>query len=198
MGENYQKRYKQGSHRFPGWDYSGSGFYFITFVTQHRICNLGKIENSKIVLSDYGKIVEHEWHESFKIREELFLDEFQIMPNHIHAIIKLDKADIESIEPNLSLEEIFKWENHSNKQNEFAMRPKSISSFVAGYKSAVNNKIDNFIDLNNIKTPKYNRNNHFFQPDYHDHIIRDKEAYFRIKQYIKNNPKKWEEDRLKG
>ena len=190
MGENYRKKHKQGSHRFPGWDYSGNGFYFITFVTQHRICNMGKVES--------GKIVDQEWHKSFKIRDELFLDEFQIMPNHIHAIIKLDNTTLDKIEPTLSLDEIFKWENHSCKQSEFKMRPKSISSFIAGYKSAVNSIIDDYIDHHKINTPKYNRNNHFFQPNYHDHIIRGKSEYYRIKQYIINNPKKWEEDRLKG
>ena len=75
----------------PGWDYSGNGLYFITFVTQHRICILGKIVNGKTVLSDFGEIIKTEWNKSFEIRNELFCDEYIIMPNHIHAIIVLKK-----------------------------------------------------------------------------------------------------------
>ena len=61
----------------------------------------------------------------------------------------------------------------------------------------MNSKIDDFIDENNLNIPKYNRNNHFFQPDYYDHIIRNEGEYQGIKNYIKNNPAKWIEDTLK-
>ena len=43
--------------------------------------------------------------------------------------------------------------------------PKSISSFIAGFKSSVNSKIDDYIDDNQLTIPKYNKNNHFFQPN---------------------------------
>ncbi|MDL2308908.1 hypothetical protein LJC68_04435 [Bacteroidales bacterium OttesenSCG-928-B11] len=41
--EKYRNRYRIQSHRMPNWDYSGNGVYFITLVTQHRECNLGRI-----------------------------------------------------------------------------------------------------------------------------------------------------------
>jgi len=74
--------------------------------------------------------------------------------------------------------------------------PKSISSFLAGFKSAVNSSIDNYIDQHNLPDPKYNRHNHFFQPNYHDHIIRNEIEYFFISRYIDNNPANWRKDRL--
>jgi len=83
-------RFKDRSRRLHGWDYSGKGYYFITIVTQNRECNLGKIENAKMVLSEFGMIVEKEWLRSFDIRDELILDEYVIMPNHIHAIVIID------------------------------------------------------------------------------------------------------------
>jgi putative transposase len=92
----------------------------------------------------------------------------------------------------------------SIKRNPPIRLPKSISSFIAGFKSAVNTKIDDFIDENNgnderpfIKT-KYNRNNHFFQPNYHDHIIRNQIEYVAISKYIINNPLNWQKDKFKG
>ncbi|QAA80610.1 hypothetical protein EI546_02190 [Aequorivita sp. H23M31] len=88
--ERYKNKYRIQSHRKPGWDYSNVGRYFITLVYQNRVCNLGAIVNGNMILSDFGKIVRDEWLKSFEIRNELFLDEYVIMPNHIHAIVVLD------------------------------------------------------------------------------------------------------------
>jgi hypothetical protein len=74
--------------------------------------------------------------------------------------------------------------------------PKSISSFIAGFKSAVNTKIDNYIDEHQLDIPKYNKNNHFFQPNYHDHIIRNHFEYQTISNYINNNPMNWNNDKF--
>lgn len=187
----------------PGWDYSGSGHYFVTIVTQNRVCNLGKIKDSKMILSDFGKIIETEWYKSFKIRNELFLDEFIIMPNHIHAIIVLEKPIDEMIDGTDGTHV----ETHGRaslqsttvqptEQSKFIRKPKSISSFIAGYKSAINSKIDDYIDDNNLDIPKYNRNNHFFQQNYNDHIIRNNTEYHKIKIYIINNPSNWKNDKF--
>jgi len=81
-------------------------------------------------------------------------------------------------------------------EQKFTRKPKSISSFIGGFKSAVNSKIDDYIDENNLDIPKYNKNNHFFQSNYHDHIIRNDAEFQRIKNYIINNPLKWEDDRF--
>jgi len=82
------------------------------------------------------------------------------------------------------------------KRNPPVRLPKSISSFIAGFKSAVNTKIDDYIDENKLNIPKYNRNNHFFQPNYHDHIIRNQQEYLRITNYIINNPANWGKDKF--
>ena len=57
---------------------------------------------------------------------------------------------------------------------------------------------DDYIDKHNLDIPKYNRNNHFFQSNYHDHIIRNDVSFQRIKNYIINNPLKWNNDNLYG
>ena len=92
MGDKFKNKYRVESHRMPGWDYSGNGYYFITLVTQNRECNLGEIINEKMILSDFGKIVDTEWKKSFEIRNELFCDEYIIMPNHLHAIVIIKKS----------------------------------------------------------------------------------------------------------
>ena len=178
MVEKYKNKYRVKSHRLEGWDYSDNGYYFVTLVTQNRQCNLGEIVKDGMVLSKMGKIIDDEWNKSFEIRSELFLDRYVVMPNHLHAIIILENTRCRDTRPCVS------------------RKPKSISSFIAGYKSAVNSKIDDFIDENNLNIPKYNHNNHFFQSNYYDHIIRNENDYIQILQYIIDNPTKWALDKL--
>jgi len=108
MSEKLQNKYRIPSARAPWWDYGNPGIYFITICTHGRDRIFGAITNGRMNLSTIGKITDEEWHKSFEIRAEFFCDSFVIMPNHIHAILR--------IEPQRS--------------------PKSISSFVAGFKSA--------------------------------------------------------------
>ena len=155
-------------------------------------------------LSDFGKIVDAEWHKSFEIRDELFLESYIIMPNHLHAIVVINNENdtdgvigdaIESVETHGRAS--LRSSSSSSPSPEMPQRlPKSISSFLAGFKSAVNSKIDDYVDANNLNIPKYNRDNHFFQPNYHDHIIRNDESFQRISNYIITNPSKWADDQL--
>ncbi len=204
MTDKYKNKYRIASNRMPGWDYSGNGYYFITMVTQNRKCNLGKIATTNgrvsVIFSGFGKIVDTEWKKSFEMRNELFCDGYIIMPNHLHAIIILKKTENDNIDGSHNLH-VTHVETHgraslqSPHKQIFIRKPKSISSFISGFKSAVNSKIDDYIDVNNLDIPKYNRNNHFFQSNYHDHIIRNNGEYYRIKNYIINNPKKWIDDK---
>ena len=229
----FKNKYRIESNRMPGWDYSGNGFYFITIVTQKMECILGEIMNGKMILSDFGEIAQNEWYKSFEIRQELILDEFVLMPNHLHALVVLKKPDnshgsygshvethgrasLQSIQQSTeqSTEQSFRQSiQQSTKQSKFYRKPKSLSSFIAGYKSAVTTKINNLIDEyvkthgENVEThslasqpifEKYNRKNRLWQPNYHDHIIRNDDGYWRIKNYIKNNPKNWTDDKFYG
>lgn len=214
--EKYQNKYRISSHRMPNWDYSTNGIYFLTIVTQNRVCNLGKIDNNNMILSDFGKIIENELLKSFQIRDELFLDEYIIMPNHIHTIVILYQPKINGNNLNGSHDSHNSHGSHGSHVEthgraslqsreqpreqftnmQFIRKPKSISSFFAGFKSAVNSKIDDYIDIHKLNMPKYNKNNHFFQPNYHDHIIRNDNEYNRIRNYLLDNPKNWEDDKF--
>ncbi|MDC8000776.1 hypothetical protein POV26_06990 [Aequorivita todarodis] len=150
-----------------------------------------------MILSDYGKIVEREWHESFALRKELFLDEFILMPNHLHAIIIIDPVQTHGRASHTNDKTQQTVQTHGRASLRFIRKPKSISSFIAGFKSATTNKIDDFIDEKELPIKKFNRNNKFWHSNYHDHIIRNDEAYQKIKNYIINNPAKWDEDKYR-
>jgi len=217
----FKKKYRIESNRLKGWDYSHNGFYFITIITQNRECYFGTAENRKIILSDFGKITNNEWLKSFEIRSELILDEYVIMPNHIHAIVAIQTSDdidnsrldntrlidtrlidtrlidtrlIVETHGRASLRQQQQQYQTENKSRKLIRKPKSISTFIAGFKSGTINKIDDFIDENNLKIAKFNKNNPLWQSNYHDHIIRNEESYYNIKNYIANNPMNWEND----
>ncbi|MHB8086671.1 MAG: transposase [Anaerolineaceae bacterium] len=77
------------SIRLADYDYSAEGGYYITIVTQGRVCLFGEVIDGEMHLNDFGKIVWEEWFRTAKLRQnvELMEDEFVVMPNHIHGII---------------------------------------------------------------------------------------------------------------
>lgn len=82
--------FRNGPIRAPFWDYSDPGTYFITVITAGRQPIPGEITDGKMLPSAIGQIVEQEWNISFEIRNELFCDVFQLMPDHFHAIVRID------------------------------------------------------------------------------------------------------------
>lgn len=207
--DKFQNKYRIQSHRKPNWDYSSNALYYITLVVQGRECLLGKIVDAEMFLSEFGRIVYEEWHKSFDLRKELFLDEYVIMPNNIHAVIVLEQPyeNVNNTECRDTRRKdtrpcVFTTSHDIPKLcepqsfNPPVRLPQSISSFIGGFKSAVNTEIDDYIDENNLRMTKYNRHNHFFQPNYHDHIIRNAMELENIRNYIINNTANWEKDEL--
>ena len=88
MSENQQKN-KRRTIRLKNYDYSQNGFYFITICTWEHKCIFGQIENGQMFMSKFGKIADKEWHKTEKLRRNVRLKEFIIMPNHMHGIIEL-------------------------------------------------------------------------------------------------------------
>ncbi len=202
MEKKFKNKYRILSNRLRGWDYSSNGHYFITIVTAYRENLFGEITNGEMILNDIGKIIENEFFKSFEIRKELYLGRFVIMPNHLHAIIILDNTNDGSynIETYGKIGETHgrDVETHGRASlPQFIRRPKSISSFVAGFKSSSVNRINEWMDLKGLYSGKFNRTNPLWQANYHDHIIRNKKEYQNIALYIENNPTNWEKDSLK-
>ena len=173
------KKYKPYSIRLKGYDYSSPGEYFITICSHDRKCVFGEIIDGEMFLNDLGKIVQEEILKSLQIRKELDIDIFSIMPNHLRIIISLNDIYHDPVETN----------GHSSLQfseNKFQMKPKSVSSFVVGFKSASTKRIN--ILRNTLKQP-------VFQDGYHEHIIRNEKSYDEIYSYIESNPNTWDRDR---
>jgi REP element-mobilizing transposase RayT len=170
MDRNYFKnKYKVNSVRLSGWDYSWSGYYFFTICAKDRQNFFGEIKNRMMGLNDLGCIVWQEWHRTQKIRQNIRLDEFVVMPNHVHGIIEI----------------IYSVETHCNASlqlgNKFGPQRNNLGSIIRGIKGGV---------VRGVKVLGYN--DFSWQPRFHDHVIKtDTESLEKIRYYIKNNPCNW-------
>ena len=94
MTEKFRNRYRTQSSRLEGYDYTRNGAYFITVCTRNKIPCFGAICDGEMILSEIGIIVNDCW---LKIQEHfpnICLDEFIIMPDHIHGIIIINSKII--------------------------------------------------------------------------------------------------------
>ena len=178
MGYKTKERYRK-SIRLKGYDYSKPGAYFITLCTSDHQCSLGRMENDRIKLLPVGEMVTKFWNEIPQHFEQVELDEYIIMPNHIHGILiikKYNQVGVQNFEP-------LHDPNHRQINRYQHVIPHSIGSIVRSIKSAVTH----WCRQNGFPNFRWQRN-------YYDHIIRDEKELDRIRKYIKQNPKKWQID----
>lgn len=177
------------SIRLKGYDYSQAGLYFVTICCDGRICRFGEIENSEMKLNEMGLIAFNEWLKTSEIRQNVELDVFVVMPNHIHGIIILnDMGRGELHSPNNSPNNSDNnSDNNIKGECDSPLRSPSnnIGAIVRGYKSSVTKQIRLIND--NIVV---------WQRNYHEHIIRNEQSYQTISNYIINNPAKWNDDKF--
>ena len=89
MSKNYPER---RSIRLRGYDYSQDGLYFITICTYNREPIFGRIANGKMQLNDAGIIARDAWLDTARIRPNVVLGDFVVMPNHFHAVFAIDNT----------------------------------------------------------------------------------------------------------
>lgn len=86
----YQNKYRIESTRLQNWNYASDGWYYITICTKGHKNSLGEIENGTMQLNEYGRIAEQCWFDLPNHYPNLILDEFVVMPDHLHGIMIID------------------------------------------------------------------------------------------------------------
>src|SRR5574344_829120 len=180
-------------NRLKYFDYSNNGYYFLTICVKDKKNVFGNIGNEKMFLNDYGNIAEKFWVEIPNHFEYIKLDEFIIMPNHIHGILIIDIPVGNRHACSSNNENVGNNENNGNngnvvgnndrcslqyKKRNMELLPKIISQ----YKSSVTREIHK----------KFNNYDFVWQKSFYDHIIRSEISLNNIREYIRNNPLKWE------
>ena len=81
--------------RLPDYDYNSAGAYFVTICTKNRRCILSKIvgagvlDSPKVILTKYGNVAEKQIQAMDALYENLNVDKYVIMPNHIHLLVRI-------------------------------------------------------------------------------------------------------------
>jgi putative transposase len=187
--------------RLRNFDYNSECSHYVTLCTKDRKWFFGEMSDGKMKYSPVGVIADYFWTNIPNHFPHVVLDEFIIMPNHIHGIIKLDYSIKRTYHGETSsgtypIRTCHGMSQLSNpnqipdprelgqiQYNKFGCPVSgSVSMIINHFKSAVkrwcnNNGYELFL----------------WQPRFYDHIINNRKDLCRIRSYIKNNPAKWKE-----
>jgi len=177
--------------RLKKYDYSDTGWYFITICTQNRKCLFGNVINNKIILNKFGNIVYKKINE-LRIYKNVEIDVYCIMPNHIHLILIIVGADpcVRPLLKNINLSQNIDLGSTRGSTPTQKSNP-TIGEYVKRFKT-----LTTFIYINNVKNnnwPPFEKR--LWQRNYYEHIIRNQYDLNRIRQYVRDNPMNWNEDR---
>ena len=151
--------------RLPGWDYK-SGSYFVTICTKNMRCWLGEVVGGEMRLNEFGEIVRQEILKTPKIRPNVKLVDWVIMPNHVHFILFIDKV-----------------ETSRRDVSTRTLKPNTLGSIVNQIKMICTKRIHKI--NSNLK----------WQFGYFEKIIKSKSMYEMVKKYVQENPMNWKRDR---
>lgn len=196
------------SIRLQGYDYSRAGAYFITICTQNRECLFGDIADGKIALNPFGEIATGQWRAIPDRFPDVGTDEFVVMPNHIHGIVIIDVGATLAVAlplagdknttnescpltPDGGVTGTVNRATGTNNRATARVAP-TIGNIVGAYKSICYRECLAWIN-NHERGRRLDR---LWQRNYWEHVIRNEMELSHIREYIRNNPARWEGDRL--
>jgi REP-associated tyrosine transposase len=164
--------------RLHSYDYSFPGAYFITACTKNREFLFDTPEAKLAVVSA--------WHSLLDIFVQIELDEFVVMPNHVHGVIWIRGTGYYRLHPGT-------WKNYgvhrdgqlpipTNDHTKFV----SLSNIIGAFKTTAATRVNKLRGTVGIPV---------WQKSFYDRIIRNDHELGCIQEYIRNNPVKWTEDR---
>ncbi len=167
-------RHHRRSIRLKGYDYSQPGAYFVTICTHQRRCLFGDVVDGEMRLNEAGGMVEWTWYDLPNHIDNIELDAFVVMPNHVHGIIIIREPVVGAGSVGAGSEPAPTTKRHG------------LPEIVRQFKTFSARRINRW--RGTPGTPVWQRN-------YYEHIIRDEQSLNRIRQYILENPIRWQLDR---
>jgi REP element-mobilizing transposase RayT len=171
------------SIRLRNYDYRSAGAYFVTVCAFQRECLFGEVVDGEMRVNRFGEIVQAEWEKSAMVRENLQLDEFLVMPNHLHGIVII-------VDDVGATRRVARNNADQSKRATQRVAPTgpvagSVGAFLGQFKSIVTKRINTI--RSNPGCPLWQRN-------YYEHIIRSECELGNIRRYIEENPLNWDQD----
>jgi putative transposase len=201
---NDQRSRRRASVRLRGYDYSSEGAYFVTINTAERECSLGTIALGEMHLSMIGEIVDECWLALVLDLPGVFLDVYQIMPNHLHGIIVLLGSAHSDASRDLINQIPTGGSRHQANVPSMGVRTGLTSSRVAPEstfplmrypKQTLGKVIRHFKAKATKRIHDAGFPDFVWQSRYHDRIIRNCHELDHIRRYIHENPVRWSSTR---
>ena len=161
------------SIRLQDYDYSSAGAYFVTIRSWNRECLFGDVTDESVRLNDFGMVVDGCWRAISMHFPSVELDEFVIMPDHLHGIMVLVAP---AINPGAMNRDVM---------NLGAMNrapTTTVGGIVRAFKARCTHGINEI---------RINPGGAVWQRNYYERIIRNDRELNSIREYIVNNPQKW-------
>lgn len=160
--------------RLPGYDYSQPGWYFVTVCTKNRREIFGNVEDGQLCLNKLADAVRKCWFD-LPNHYQCILDAFIIMPNHIHGIIVIP----ESLPPTAG-----RGLNPRLRQGD-TRHIYPLTEIVRGFKTFSASAINR---INGTPGAR------LWQTSFHEHVLRGNNDIVNVREYIRLNPEKWDQD----
>ena len=172
------------SIRLSDFDYSSPNWYYVTICTHERENLFGQIKNEEMISNDIGTMINKWWYKLPEKFPWVKLSHYILMPNHLHGVIRI----VGAIPRNRPL--------HHTGENMVSPLPintyDGLGQIISWFKRMSINEY-----INNVKTNNWPRfNQRLWQRNYYEHIIRDEGELAHVRQYISDNPKNWNVDKL--
>jgi REP element-mobilizing transposase RayT len=173
------------SIRLKGYDYSTEGMYFITICTQNREALFGEIIDDKMVLNVAGDMIGKIFISLPDEFPQIVLNQYIIMPNHFHTIISITDRKY------VGADSISAQNGNVQLRADIESAPTiPLGNIVQSFKRQTTIKYIHMVKQKLL--PPFDKR--IWQRNYHEHIIRNQDEYYRIAEYIQNNPMLWEND----
>ena len=177
--------HRRRSLRLRGYDYGMAGAYFVTICTQDRACLFGDVAAGAMVLNEAGQMVAALWDSIAAWFSSVEVDQFVVMPNHLHGVLVLPDADARAT-------------TRVAPTGESVGAP-LVGAPVTGVRLGdVVGAFKSLATVSHIDGVKANGwpgfRGRLWQRNYYEHIIRDETALNRIRRYVDDNPARWEFD----
>ena len=190
------------SIRLKNYDYSSNGYYFVTICTQNREKLFGEIVGATLCgrPNNPDKVIVKWLLELENKFKGVKIDEYIVMPNHIHFIIKRtsdhtgstgDHTGSTGDHTGSTGDHTGSTGDHTGSTGDHTGSP-LLRDIIGWFKTMSTNEY-----IAGVKDGRFMPfKGHLWQRNYYEHIIRNYDDYINIAEYIQNNPLKWEEDKL--
>jgi REP element-mobilizing transposase RayT len=188
MSKGYDsKKHHRRSIRVKRYDYSQPGAYFVTLVTQNRVCLFCDVEGSQIQPNEIGELIMKCWLRIPNHFDNTKLDEFVLMPNHLHGIIFIHEAlGKGEASPGIVTSPIENISGDASPLQPRGTQSRSLGAIIQNFKS---------ISTRQMNRLYFEPGNKIWQRNYYERIIRNERELNAIRLYIRDNPLNWELDK---